>query len=204
MKRTKIFLVGLCIMLMALNIVSGASALVIDTATLNPPVSLPINPDPEPYAWGWVGNANSNNEIVGIIEGLLPAAYSELYKENSNGTEDFTLAGSYDSTITSNDATINYTGGPFIGTPPSAYVLVKDGNADPNWYLINLGAWDGQETIVLNNFFEGEFGGRVGSISHVSLWGTGTGTPIPEPSTLLLLGSGLVGLSVYKLRKRSK
>ncbi|WP_367361272.1 PEP-CTERM sorting domain-containing protein [Syntrophus sp. (in: bacteria)] len=48
--------------------------------------------------------------------------------------------------------------------------------------------WDGTETIEVNGFWTGK-----GAISHLSL--LGTSTAVPEPTTMLLLGLGLVGLA---------
>jgi hypothetical protein len=72
-----------------------------------------------------------------------------------------------------------------------AFLLVKDGNQTPAWYLFDLSGWDGMEDLVLTGFWPNQ-----GAISHVSLYG-GTSTTVPEPGTLLLLGSGLVGLALY-------
>lgn len=38
-------------------------------------------------------------------------------------------------------------------------------------------------------------------LSHLSIYGQGTSTPVPEPATMLLLGAGLIGLSGFG-RKR--
>ncbi len=153
----------------------------------------------------WTGDQISVPSINAIIFGIMGTEYTELYKSNhskgySQGIDEGSLAGSYntifDNTINDpTEATIGWNN----GTPhilPIAYLLVKDGKATPAWYLFKLNNWDGQDSIELLNFWPGP----GGAISHVSLYGKSTS--VPEPTTLLLLGSGLLALGI--LRRKFK
>jgi hypothetical protein len=119
-----------------------------------------------------------------------------LYKSTPGVGEEGPLAGSYNTLffntpLDPSGATITYTGGPFVD---DAFLLVKDGNHTPAWYLFNLASWNGTETLELSGFWTGP-----GAISHVALYGTSHS--VPEPATMLLLGVGLIGLAGYSRKK---
>ncbi len=154
------------------------------------------------------GNETSQDEIDSAIESSIIGAI-ELYKSDFGGSESGLFASSYE-TVFSNfedsnnnedpsDATITWMGPNIVGDPK--YLLVKDGNAKPAWYLFNLTsgsnnalAWNGTDNLELVNFW---FDGR-GSISHVTLYGA---TAVPEPATLILLGLGLLGIAGIRRKK---
>lgn len=152
--------------------------------------------DPAPQSI-WTGNQTSQAEINTAIAGYLGSSV-ELYKQNVLGSEVGALAGSYETTFynTPSDpsgALIHYVGGAYVG--PTAFLLVKDGNHSPAWYLFNLTdfGWNGTADLVLSNFWPAQ-----GAISHVTLYGT---QAVPEPATMLILGVGLIGLAGYSRKK---
>jgi hypothetical protein len=122
-----------------------------------------------------------------------------LYLQNTGDPSDSgPLSRSYSTTFSPptdpSGATITYGAGSFVG--PTAFLLVKDGNQTPAWYLFNLTSlvgWDGKETLELSNFWP-----QQGSISHVALYGT----PVPIPTAAWLLGTGLIGLVAIRRRTR--
>jgi hypothetical protein len=137
------------------------------------------------------GNQTGQAEIDAYLAANYPGL-DELYKQNVGGGESGSLAGSYETTFSNSptdpsDALIEYVGGAIA---EDAFLLVKDGNQTPAWYLFDLSGWNGTDDLVLTGFWPDQ-----GAISHVSLYG-GT-TTVPEPGTLILLGSGLFGLALY-------
>jgi hypothetical protein len=145
------------------------------------------------------GPETSQAQINTIIAPLIGSAV-QLYKDEG-GTDSGSYASSYQTTYGSpglldEDFTITYVGAPAISANP-VYLLVKDGNHNPAWYLYDITGWNGTDVIQGENFWP-----QRGGISHVTIYGT-PGTP-PPPSvpdggaTLLLLGSAVAGLGLIR------
>jgi hypothetical protein len=182
MKKMKMLITLFCMMVMVFGVVSSASATPVTVTTFNSIAA---------------GDETSQAQIDSIITNLYPSVpLPELYKAESGTLIEYgSLAGSYNTAfgIGNETAEITYAGGNIVG--PIAYLLVKDGNQDADplfaWYLYNLTAlgWTGTEKITIVDIW----GNNQGSISHVSLYGSNTS--VPEPTTLLLLGLGLIGVA---------
>jgi hypothetical protein len=162
--------------------------------------ALTISPGDEIFS-GLTGVSSHNqNDIDNWLETTFEPDLVELYKNDVDDGESGSLLGSYDTSFFNepddpSEALIEYMGGPNI---TAAYLLVKDGNHSPYWYLFDLTAdgldWDGMEDLELSGFWTGR-----GAISHVALYGEAVS--VPEPATLLLLGVGLVGIAGVSRRK---
>jgi hypothetical protein len=133
-----------------------------------------------------------------------PGTVTELYKAEVSGGESGPFAGSYSTTFANTptdpaDATITYTGGTAISCSgagsKSCFLGVKDGNANPTYYVFDISDWDGTSSIVMTGFWPDQ-----GAISNVSIWGT-DGKKVPEPASLALVGLGLLAVGVARRRR---
>jgi hypothetical protein len=154
---------------------------------------------PDPIAWGPAAGTS-------IIEAYIRANYGVgdlLYKSESGaasglGVDEGTFAGSYKTTFSNtatdpSDALIKYVSGTVITGNP-IYLLVKDGDSNPGWYLYSLN-WNGTEDIILDDFWVNP---EQGGISQISLYGSGR-TNVPDGgTTAALLGLGVIGLAAVR------
>ena len=127
-----------------------------------------------------------------MVEGFDSS--QEVYKSDEDGDavgdDSGAYAGDYTTGFTNStadrmDAFISWDGGSIISN--AAWLLVKDGDNAPVWYLFDISGWDGTSDITLTGFWPGQ-----GAISHVSIYA------VPEPGMLALLGLGLLGAALSR------
>jgi hypothetical protein len=150
----------------------------------------------------WQGDETSQAQINAVIAGIIGNS-TEVYKQNVGEANDTgSLAGSYATSFSNtpndpSDALIDYGSGPFI--LPTAYLLVKDGNQSPAWYLFDLTALglnkNAGEDIIVDNFWP-----QNGAISHVALYNGPADIPgVPDGgSTVAFLGLALTALAFVR------
>lgn len=128
----------------------------------------------------------------------------ETYKSEAgdvaSGTDSGIFADLYSTKFTNpvgdpSDATISWDGGDYL--EGADWLLVKDGDNAPVWYLFSLAEWDGMMDIVLTGFWPGA---KNGAISFVAIYG---GDAVPEPGTLALFGIGLAGMGLARRKKKA-
>lgn len=137
----------------------------------------------------------NTNDINDYIEDTY--SVTELYKFDGGGSESGPFSGSYETTFNGDESggSITFTGGTSISCP-QCFLLVKDGNHTPYWYLFNINSWDGNQTITLSGFWPDP---DKGAISHVGIWGAS----VPAPAVAALIGLGLIGFaSASRLKKK--
>lgn len=165
------------------------------------------------------GDANSGNVWSGVTQSISGNQYTYFYSINVNGDTTHTLSGI--SLVWGFDPPLSFDFG--SGSQTSWYGLASDGwnsllvdNIVPNtasystsdgvlrWQFLGLGAGDMSAfLIVLSDQPPGLVPGSILDGTDNRLSGD-IYAPVPEPATMLLLGSGLLGIGVYARRKFKK
>ena len=150
-----------------------------------------INIDPSNADWQGSDPNNPDADDVETITGF-GGDLTELYKDEVGGVESGPFLGSYSTTYANSstepeDFTISYGVGDVI-TDAVKYLVVKDGNHNPIWYIFDITSWNGKADIVGTDFWP-----KKGNVSHVTIYGGAKGVP-DGGATFALLGISLMGL----------
>ncbi len=163
----------------------------------------------------WQGTSLENPDAAFVATKVgYGGTLSLLYKIDVDGhVEGGTYAGSYSTAFYNppddpSDATITWEGGtaPNIPDGNPLYLVVKDGNNVPYWYIFDLRSldldgngtfeysWDGKDAIQLEAFWPDN-----GAISHIDIYGVA----VPDSGlTAAMLGLGVLGVG-YMARRKS-
>ena len=157
-------------------------------------------------------SGDSVNPNAGTVAGHLGGSWiSEGTVVGSNGTDDlftvFVTTGGWGSIPASGTWAIDSS---FWSTYGRAAISahVGQGGGNPDYWVFE----------ILPNSLSGtwslaKLSGTGGGLSNMQLWGSGTATPctencgpsvVPEPASMLLMGSGLVALAGRLRRRRAK
>ena len=147
---------------------------------------------------------NPDASDIETITGEPAGTLEELYKQDQGQepNDSGSYSGSYSTTFSNapndpQDATITFDGGSSISGDP-LYLLVKDGNQDPIWYVFDLSdidgqAWNGTDPLMLEGFWPAQ-----GAISHVAIYGAPSNGVPDGGATSLLLGLAVLGLAGFR------
>jgi hypothetical protein len=144
----------------------------------------------------FTGTDNSNLSAA-QISAIVGVTVIDVYKQDQGGSESGSFGSSYNTSFNDtptdpSGALIDYISGPSI-TGSSIFLYVKDGNANPAFYIFNLSAlgWNGTDDLVLSGFWP-----QQGAISHITIL---TGTQVPDAGgTLALLGLAIGSLGLVR------